>query len=41
MIDRYTLGVVPEKPHTAARGADGRIYHEEMITRQGFDGAFT
>jgi homogentisate 1,2-dioxygenase len=41
VIDRQTQGIVPDKPHTASRGPDGRIYYEEMITRQGFDGAFT
>jgi homogentisate 1,2-dioxygenase len=41
MIDRQTRGIVPDKPHTAARGADGRLLYEEMHTRDGFDGAFT
>jgi homogentisate 1,2-dioxygenase len=41
MIDRQTRGIVPDKPHTAMRGPDGRLYYEEMHTRDGFDGAFT
>jgi homogentisate 1,2-dioxygenase len=41
MIDRQTRGIVPDKPHTAMRGADGRLLYEEMHTRDGFDGAFT
>ena len=39
MIDRQTRGIVPDKPHTAMRGADGRLLYEEMHTRDGFDGA--
>lgn len=41
MIDRMTLGLVPDKPHTAFRDRDGKIFYEEMFTRRGFDGAFT
>jgi len=41
MIDRQTRGIVPDKPHTAMRGADGRLFYEELHTRDGFDGAFT
>jgi homogentisate 1,2-dioxygenase len=41
VIDRMQLGEVPPKPHTALRGADGRLRWEECLTRQGFDGAFT
>jgi homogentisate 1,2-dioxygenase len=41
VIDRQTQGIVPSKPHTAARGKTGSLYYEEMITRDGFDGAFT
>jgi homogentisate 1,2-dioxygenase len=41
MIDRQTRGIVPDKPHTAMRGPDGRLLYEEMHTRDGFDGAFT
>lgn len=41
MIDRQSFGIVPAKPHTAARLPDGRILYEEMHTRGGFDGPFT
>lgn len=41
MIDRMTLGLVPAKPHTAFRDADGKLFYEEMHTRDGFSGAFT
>lgn len=41
MIDRQTRGTVPDKPHTAMRAADGRLFYEEMHTREGFEGAFT
>ncbi len=41
MIDRQTAGVLPGKPHTALRGPDGKLLYEEMITRRGFEAAFT
>ncbi|HXU64622.1 MAG TPA: homogentisate 1,2-dioxygenase [Polyangia bacterium] len=41
MIDRLVMGRVPDKPHTALRDADGRLNHEECLTRDGFDGPFT
>src|SRR5207244_384596 len=28
-------------PHTVLRGDDGRLRHEECLTRDGFDGPFT
>jgi homogentisate 1,2-dioxygenase len=36
-----TAGTVPDKPHTALRDAAGRLRHEECLTREGFDGAYT
>ena len=41
MIDRQCAGLLPDKPHTVFRAPDGRILHEEMVTRRGFEGAFT
>jgi homogentisate 1,2-dioxygenase len=41
MIDRMCAGVVPAKPHTVLRDAEGRLLYEEMHTRGGFSGAFT
>jgi len=41
MIDRMSCGLLPDKPHTAMRDAEGRIFYEEMHTRDGFSGAFT
>ncbi len=41
MIDRQSRGVLPDKPHTVFRGPDGRMLHEEMHTRGGFDGPFS
>ncbi len=41
MIDRQSAGLLPDKPHTALRTADGELLYEEMHTRQGFGGAFT
>lgn len=41
MIDRQSFGLLPAKPHTALRTSDGRLLHEEMHTRGGFDGPFT
>jgi homogentisate 1,2-dioxygenase len=41
MLERMTAGEVPAKPHTALRDADGRLRHEECLTREGFDGPFT
>jgi homogentisate 1,2-dioxygenase len=41
MLDRMTAGTVPDKPHTALRDAAGRLFHEECLTRDGFEGAFT
>jgi len=41
MIDRQSFGILPAKPHTVARTPDGRLLHEEMHTRGGFDGPFT
>jgi homogentisate 1,2-dioxygenase len=41
MLDRMQAGVVPDKPHTALRGAEGRLRHEECLTREGFEGPYT
>ena len=41
MIDRMVAGQVPDKPHTALRDPEGRLRHEECLTRDGFDGPFT
>jgi len=41
MIDRMTCGLVPAKPHTVHRDAEGNLLYEEMHTRGGFSGAFT
>jgi homogentisate 1,2-dioxygenase len=41
MLERVQLGQVPPKPHTALRGPSGQLHHEECLTRNGFDGAFT
>jgi len=41
MIERRSAGGVPPKPHTVFRGADGALRHEECLTRNGFDGAYT
>ncbi|HEY8078182.1 MAG TPA: homogentisate 1,2-dioxygenase [Labilithrix sp.] len=41
MIDRMACGMMPAKPHTVLRDAGGDILYEEMLTREGFSGAFT
>ncbi|CAN5820347.1 homogentisate 1,2-dioxygenase [soil metagenome] len=41
MIDRQSAGIFPDKPHTAFRDANGKLFYEEMFTRGGFDGPFT
>ena len=41
MIDRMSVGLMPDKPHTVLRDADGNLLYEEMFTRGGFSGAFT
>ena len=41
MIDRMSCGLMPAKPHTVLRDAQGNLFHEEMLTRGGFSGAFT
>mgnify|MGYP000704714501 CR=1 FL=1 len=40
MIHRHALGVYPNKPHTAFY-ENGKLLMEQMVTRDGFDGAFT
>jgi homogentisate 1,2-dioxygenase len=41
MLDRMCLGRVPPKPHTVFRSPEGGLYHEECITRAGFEGAYS
>jgi homogentisate 1,2-dioxygenase len=41
MIERRFAGMLPPKPHTAFRDAEGKLFYEEMFTRGGFSGAFT
>ncbi|WP_394823393.1 homogentisate 1,2-dioxygenase [Pendulispora albinea] len=41
MIDREHAGILPDKPHTALRDANGGLFYEEMFTRDGFSGGFT
>ena len=42
MIDRWTQGVLPEKPHTVFRDPDGgALLYEECFTRLGFDGPYS
>jgi homogentisate 1,2-dioxygenase len=41
MLDRMTAGTVPALPHTALRDEQGRLHHEECLTRDGFDGPYT
>ncbi len=41
MIDRHRAGLLPDKPHTVQRAPDGKLLHEEMLTRGGFGGAFS
>jgi homogentisate 1,2-dioxygenase len=41
MIERRFAGLLPAKPHTAFRDAEGHLYYEEMFTRGGFSGPFT
>jgi homogentisate 1,2-dioxygenase len=41
MIDRMSCGLLPDKPHTVHRDADGNLLYEEMLTRGGFSGAFS
>ena len=41
MLDRMAVGELPAKPHTALRNKEGRLRHEECLTRDGFDGPFT
>jgi homogentisate 1,2-dioxygenase len=41
MIGRVVRGEVPPKHHVALRDAEGRLRHEECLTRAGFDGPYT
>ena len=35
MIDRQSMGLVPDKPHTVLRDPKGALCYEEMHTRGG------
>src|SRR5512138_1860723 len=41
MLWRVQRGEVPRKHHIASRDAEGRLRHEECLTRAGFDGPYT
>jgi len=41
VLDRMTAGTTPDKPHTALRDGAGRLRHEECLTREGFESAYT
>ena len=42
MIDRWTQGLLPEKPHTVFRDPEGgALLYEECFTRLGFDGPYS
>lgn len=41
MIERIARGTLPAKHHIALRGDDGSLRHEECLTRDGFEGAYT
>lgn len=42
MIDRWTQGALPEKPHTVFRDPEGgALFYEECFTRLGFDGPYS
>lgn len=42
MIDRWTQGEIPEKPHTVFRDKEnGKLLYEECFTREGFDGPYS
>jgi homogentisate 1,2-dioxygenase len=41
MIDRIAAGRLPRKHHVVFRDEEGRLLHEECLTREGFDGPYT
>lgn len=41
MLDRMSAGRLPPKHHLALRDEEGRLLHEECLTRAGFDGPYT
>lgn len=41
MLDRHAEGQLPPKHHIAFRKPEGGLYHEECLTRHGFDGPYT
>lgn len=40
MLDRYAAGTFPAKHHIVMRDEDGALLHEEVLSRQGFDGPY-
>jgi homogentisate 1,2-dioxygenase len=41
MLDRWSLGQVPPKPHLVFKKGDGSVLFEECLTRSGFEGPFS
>jgi homogentisate 1,2-dioxygenase len=41
MLDNRTVGELPAKHHVALRDREGRLRHEECVTRAGFDGPYS
>ena len=41
MLERLAFGELPRKHHLALRSADGRLFYEACLTRQGFDGPYS
>jgi len=40
MLERHACGSLPPKHHIVFRSPTGALYHEECLTRQGFDGPY-
>ena len=41
MLDRVVQGKVPRKHHIALRDEQGKLFYEECLTREGFEGPYT
>src|ERR1700759_5113130 len=41
MLERRAFGRIPEKHHIALRDEQGKLFYEECITRDGFEGPYT
>lgn len=41
MLDRTSLGQLPRKHHTALRDEASALYYEHVLTRHGFEGAYS